>query len=149
MLWLIWSRFVLLFLPVLDSLRVTKVIPSPFHWGPCFSLGFCGTAGRSSADGKSTLWVILTSCSQLQAWGFRCGCWEDFDKEERTVVFFFMLLTANEKAFHLGVVGHIYGNMESSCNIYSSYRSDWIYLLLIRIYMPTEILLHSSWEYFI
>lgn len=62
--------------------------------------------------------------------------------------FFFPLTAANEKAFHLGVVGHIYGNGESTCNIYSSYRSARIYLLIC-IYMPTKLLLRSSWENFI
>lgn len=53
--------------------------------------------------------------------GFKFSLSKDFDKEERTV--FFPLTAANGKASHLGVAGHIYGNGESSCNIYGSYRS--------------------------
>lgn len=52
--------------------------------------------------------------------GFKFSLSKGFDKEERII---FFLTAANEKASHLGVVGHIYGNGESSCNIYGSYRS--------------------------
>lgn len=58
-----------------------------------------------------------------RALGFKFSLSKDFDKEER-IIFFFFLTAANEKAFHLGVVGRIYGNGESTCNIYSSYKSD-------------------------
>lgn len=61
--------------------------------------------------------LFTTPC----ALGFKFSLSEEFDKEERII---FFLTAANEKAFHLGVVGHIYGNGESTCNIYSSYRSD-------------------------
>lgn len=61
--------------------------------------------------------LFTTPC----ALGFKFSLSEDFDKEERII---FFLTAANEKAFHLGVVGHIYGNGESTCNIYSGYRSD-------------------------
>lgn len=61
--------------------------------------------------------LFTTPCAR----GFKFSLSKDFDKEERII---FFLTAANEKAFHLGVVGHIYGNWESTRNIYSSYRND-------------------------
>lgn len=53
--------------------------------------------------------------------GFKFSLSKDFDKEEGII---FFLTAANEKAFRWGVVGHIYGNGESTCTIYSGYRSN-------------------------
>lgn len=122
---------------------------------PFFSWGTCDIVCRPAAlPSRRALWgsgmhlVHPRNKSFTTPWapGFKLSLWEDFGKEERIA---FFLTAANEKSFHLGVAGHIYGNVESTCNIYSGYRSDWIYLLLIRIYMPTKILLRSIWENFI
>lgn len=76
---------------------------------------------ESAEAGEGVSCITVTSCSQLPMCGASNSAFQKALIKKKGS--FFSLTAANEKASHLGVVGHIYGNGESSCNIYGSYRS--------------------------